>query len=40
MSPEVRMGDDATPASDLFSFSLVMWQFLTRELPFAELGVK
>jgi serine/threonine protein kinase len=39
LSPEIRLGADPTPSSDIFSLGLVMWQFVTKELPLAELGM-
>lgn len=37
MAPEVRTGDEANEASDIFSLGLVMWMFATGEMPMAEL---
>ncbi|KAI7845286.1 hypothetical protein COHA_001129 [Chlorella ohadii] len=33
LAPEVLNGEAATPASDLFSWGVVMWELLTLELP-------
>jgi serine/threonine protein kinase len=39
IAPEVRIGGNPGPVSDIFSLSLLMWMLITHELPFAELGV-
>ena len=44
LAPEVIAGEEATPASDLYSFGCVLWEALAGEPPFAgrsllELGL-
>jgi serine/threonine protein kinase len=39
MSPEEKMGEKPSVLSDVYSFGLVMWQLVTKEIPLAELGV-
>ncbi|GKY91930.1 hypothetical protein MPSEU_000164600 [Mayamaea pseudoterrestris] len=38
MSPEVIRHEPYTETSDVYSFGIIMWQLLTREEPFANLG--
>lgn len=35
-APEVLEGETATPASDVFSFGVVMWEMLTWETPWGK----
>ena len=37
-APEVLQGEGATPASDVFSFGIVMWELLTWQLPWQSLN--
>ncbi|KAL4443708.1 hypothetical protein ABPG75_011445 [Micractinium tetrahymenae] len=37
LAPEVMQGQHATPAADVFSFGVVLWELATWQLPFAEL---
>ncbi|KAL6071019.1 Dual specificity protein kinase shkD [Balamuthia mandrillaris] len=40
MPPEVMQGQDITTKSDVYSFGLVIWQIMTRKLPFKDLVQK
>lgn len=37
-APEVLEGQAATPASDVFSFGVVMWEMLTWQIPWSEVN--
>ena len=37
MAPEIIQQLPATPACDVFSYSVVLWELLTDEIPFAGL---
>ncbi|PRW57695.1 Serine threonine- kinase CTR1 [Chlorella sorokiniana] len=38
LAPEILNGEAATPASDVFSWGVVMWEILTLELPWPHVG--
>jgi serine/threonine protein kinase len=38
VAPEVLAGAPASPAADVFSFGVVLWELLTWSLPWADLG--
>lgn len=38
MAPELFLGDNASPRSDIYSLGLVLYQLLTRQQPFQEKG--
>jgi serine/threonine protein kinase len=38
VAPEVLAGGRATPAADVFSFGVVLWELLTCALPWGDLG--
>jgi serine/threonine protein kinase len=40
LPPEVKEGDDGSEKSDIYSLGLVMWELITKEEPYAELGWK
>lgn len=37
MAPEIIQQLPATPACDVYSYSIVLWELLTDEIPFAGL---
>src|SRR5215469_13559883 len=34
MAPEIFKGQKYTPASDIYSFGMIMWEFMTGKRPF------
>ena len=36
MAPEICRGDKNTEASDVYSFGLIVWEMVTRKIPFEE----
>lgn len=36
LAPEVLEGEQATLASDVYSFGIILWECLTFEVPFAQ----
>ena len=36
MAPEVLRGKPYTPASDIFSFAMIMWELTSRVPPFDD----
>ena len=38
MSPQVIRHESYTETADVYSFGIIMWQLITREEPFANLG--
>ncbi|GES80042.1 kinase-like domain-containing protein [Rhizophagus clarus] len=38
MAPEILRGDPYTPASDIYSFSMIMWEFTSGVQPFKDIA--
>lgn len=39
MAPEIMREEEYTEKSDVYSFGMILWELLTRKIPFVKLSL-